>query len=229
VAVRSGPCTAFRRARGLRDEGNGDRRRWRTAPVPRWGEFTAICAVKSPHTALLLGGDAENGALGAISRIAPATWPVHAPLAALSAHVAPTTTARAGRHRPHAAAASPITFSRRSSAFSANVRVSVTDEPRITVAGDPREAVDEARQGPGALVVVDDEVLAGQRHHPLEDHVVDRDRLHERLEVLRLGGQAIDATVQRVVEQLAELRVQVVARRCKRASSPVASKTPTSE
>ena len=41
------------------------------------------------------------------------------------------------RRRAYAAAASPITFSRRSSAFIANARVSDTDEPRITVSSSP--------------------------------------------------------------------------------------------
>jgi hypothetical protein len=41
----------------------------------------------------------------------------------------------------------------------------------VLVARDLREAVDEARQRPGLLVEVDDEVLAGERQHALDDHV----------------------------------------------------------
>jgi hypothetical protein len=82
----------------------------------------------------------------------------------------------------------------------------------VLVAGDLREAVDEAGQRADPLVVVDDEVLAGEGEHPLEHHVVDRDRLDQRLEVLGPRRQAIDAAVQRLVEELAELGVQVLAR-----------------
>ena len=63
----------------------------------------------------------------------------------------------------------------------------------MLVAGDVREALDEARQRPLALVVVDDEVLAGERQHPLDHHVVDRDRLDQRLDVLGLDREAVDA------------------------------------
>src|SRR3954447_11063991 len=81
-----------------------------------------------------------------------------------------------------------------------------------------------------ALVVVDDEVLAGQRQHPLEHHVVDRDRLDERLEVLGVGREAVDAAVQRVVEELAPnsgLRCSLVV--ASRSSRLPAFSTPTSE
>ena len=60
----------------------------------------------------------------------------------------------------------------------------------VLVARDVREALDEARQRPLALVVVDDEVLAGEREHPLDHHVVDRDRLDERLERPRARRRA---------------------------------------
>ena len=62
------------------------------------------------------------------------------------------------------------------------------------------------------LVEVHDEVLAGEREHPLDDHVVERHRLHERLEVLGLGRQPVHARAQHLVEQLAELLVQMLRR-----------------
>ena len=63
----------------------------------------------------------------------------------------------------------------------------------MLVARDVGEALDEGGQRALALVVVDDEVLAGEGEHPLDDHVVDRDRLDERLEVLGLARQPVDA------------------------------------
>ena len=62
------------------------------------------------------------------------------------------------------------------------------------------------------LVVLDDEVLPRQGEHPLDDHVVERDRLDERLEVLGLAREPVDAALQHLVEQHVELRVQVLAR-----------------
>jgi hypothetical protein len=55
-------------------------------------------------------------------------------------------------------------------------------------------------------------VLSGEREHALDDHVVERDRLHQRLEVLRLARELVDAALQHVVEQVVELRVEVHAR-----------------
>ena len=81
----------------------------------------------------------------------------------------------------------------------------------MLVARDVREAVHEAGQRAGPLVEVDDEVLAGQGQHPLGDHVVDRDRLDERLAVLGLDRQAVDAAVQHLVEERVELGVEVLA------------------
>ena len=65
---------------------------------------------------------------------------------------------------------------------------------------------------PTLLVVLDDEVLAGEGEHPLDDHVVERDRLDQRLEVLGLAGEVVDAALEHLVEELVELRVQVRAR-----------------
>src|SRR3954470_860157 len=82
----------------------------------------------------------------------------------------------------------------------------------MLVAGHVGEARNEAGQRAGPLVEVDDEVLAGERQHPLGDHVVDRDRLDERLAVLRLDGQAVHPAVEHLVEERVELRVEVLAR-----------------
>ena len=51
----------------------------------------------------------------------------------------------------------------------------------VLVPGDQVEALDEARKHSLSLVVVDDEVLAGKGKHPFDDHVIERDRLYERL------------------------------------------------
>ena len=51
----------------------------------------------------------------------------------------------------------------------------------VLVAGDVAEPLDEAGQRALLLVVADDEVLAGEGEHPLDDHVVERDRLDQRL------------------------------------------------
>ena len=75
----------------------------------------------------------------------------------------------------------------------------------VLVARDLGEALDEARQRPHPLVVVHDEVLAGEGEHALDDHVVDRHRLDQRLEVLGLDRQPVDARVQHLVEEDAEL------------------------
>ena len=81
----------------------------------------------------------------------------------------------------------------------------------VLVARDLGEALDEARQRPHPLVVIShDEVLAGEGEHALDDHVVDRHGLDERLEVLGLGREAVDAGVQRLVEQDAEVLVDVL-------------------
>ena len=48
-------------------------------------------------------------------------------------------------------------------------------------------------------------MLAGEGQHPLDDHVVERHRLHQGLQVLGLSGQAVDALAEHLVEQLAEL------------------------
>ena len=208
-------------------------------------------------------GHAPAGPAGDDSRAPGATTPVPPP--------APRRTARRRRDSgalppptAQAAATSPMTFMRRSSACSANARVSAIEVPNsstvssvgrplrlqhalrdrrdlaeraldrgrvarvlarhvaqearaegdvtVLVARDVDEALDEARQRALALVVVDDEVLAGEREHPLDHHVVDRDRLDERLEVLRLDGEPVDAPLQQLVEQHAELGVEVLAR-----------------
>ena len=80
----------------------------------------------------------------------------------------------------------------------------------VLVARDLREALDEARQRPHPLVVVHDEVLAGEGEHALDDHVVDRHGLDERLEVLGLDGEPVDPRVQHLVEEDAELLVDVL-------------------
>ena len=74
----------------------------------------------------------------------------------------------------------------------------------VLVAGDVREALHEAGQGADSRVVLDDVVLPGKRQGPLDDHVVERDRLDEGLRVLGLGGEAVDAVAEHAVEQLGE-------------------------
>ena len=56
----------------------------------------------------------------------------------------------------------------------------------VLVAGDVREPLDETRQGPHALVVVDDEVLSGEGEHPLDHHVVERHGLDQGVPVAGL-------------------------------------------
>ena len=80
----------------------------------------------------------------------------------------------------------------------------------VLVAGDVREALHEGRQRPLLLVVVDDEVLAGEGEHPLDDHVVDRHELDRALEVLGLARQAVGAALELLVEEVVELRVEVL-------------------
>ena len=82
----------------------------------------------------------------------------------------------------------------------------------VLVAGDLVEALAEAGQGAHLLVVLEDEVLPGEGEHPLDDHVVERDRLHQQLEVLRAARQAVHAALQHLVEELVELGVHVLAR-----------------
>ena len=55
-------------------------------------------------------------------------------------------------------------------------------------------------------------MLARQRQHPLDHHVVQRDRLDEQLGVVRVHGQAVHPAVEHLVEQHVEVRREVVAR-----------------
>ena len=96
----------------------------------------------------------------------------------------------------------------------------------VLVAGDVREPCDEAGEGPVALVVVDDEVLPGEREHPLGDHVVDRHGFDERLKVLGLRRQAVDAGAQLLVEEHLELRVEVLAGRREAILEPLGLQDP---
>src|SRR5688572_26685406 len=82
----------------------------------------------------------------------------------------------------------------------------------VLVARDVVEALHEAGQRALLLVVLKDEVLAGESQHPLDDHVVERHRLDQALEVLRLARQMVDAALQHLVEELVELGVHVLAR-----------------
>src|SRR5438093_5761499 len=84
--------------------------------------------------------------------------------------------------------------------------------------GEPR---DERRQRPHPLVVVDDEVLAGQGERALDDHVVQRDRLDQALVVLGLDGQAVDALVQDLVEEHLEVVVEVLGGGLKALAQPL--------
>ena len=54
-------------------------------------------------------------------------------------------------------------------------------------------------------------MLAGEREHALDHHVVDRHGLHERLDVFGLMRKPLHPPVQHFVEEHAELRVQVLA------------------
>ena len=99
----------------------------------------------------------------------------------------------------------------------------------VLVAGDVDEAFDEGRQRADAFVVGDDEVLAGERKHPLDHHVVDRDGLDQRLGVLGLAREPVDAPAQQLVEQLPELGVEVLAGLGEAPPRSSASSTPTSE
>ena len=100
----------------------------------------------------------------------------------------------------------------------------------MLVAGDVREALDEGRQGALLGVVVDDEVLAGEGQCPLDDHVVERDRLDQGPGVLGVGGELVHAALQHHVEQLGEGLVQMLSRwpRSRSAIPSVPSYTPTS-
>ena len=91
------------------------------------------------------------------------------------------------------------------------------------------EPLDEAGQRALPLVVVDDEVLAGEGEHALDHHVVERHRLDERLEVLGLvapaGGPASAAS------RRTARRTRGSGARTSRASRPSGRRlsTPTSE
>ncbi len=99
----------------------------------------------------------------------------------------------------------------------------------MLVAGDVGEAFDEGRQRADAFVVGDDEVLAGEREHALDHHVVDRDGLDQRLGVLGLLREPVDAPAQQLVEELAELGVEVGEVSARRPPRSSAWSTPTSE
>ena len=80
----------------------------------------------------------------------------------------------------------------------------------MLVAGDVLEALDKGRQGAFLLVEVHDEVLPGEGQHSLDHHVVDRHRLDQRLGVLRLDREAIGPLLQHLVEETAEVLVEVL-------------------
>ena len=65
---------------------------------------------------------------------------------------------------------------------------------------------------PLLLEVVLDEVLAGQRERPLDDHVVEHDEVDLRLDVGGVGEQALLRLDEVAVEELDERLVDVVAR-----------------
>ena len=80
----------------------------------------------------------------------------------------------------------------------------------MLVASHVLEALDESRKRSLRFVVVHDEVLPGEGQHPLDDHVVDRHGLDQRLGILRFGGEAIGALLQHLVEEPAEVVIQVL-------------------
>jgi hypothetical protein len=52
-------------------------------------------------------------------------------------------------------------------------------------------------------------MLAGEGQNALDDHVVERDRLHERLQVVGTAGQPVDSALEHLVEELVEPGVDV--------------------
>ena len=80
----------------------------------------------------------------------------------------------------------------------------------MLVAGDVAEPLDEGGQRPFLLVEVHDEVLAGEGQHPLDHHVVERHRLDHRLGVLRFLRQPLGPRAEHLVEEPAEVVVQVL-------------------
>src|SRR5829696_4980444 len=82
----------------------------------------------------------------------------------------------------------------------------------VLVTGDFVEALDEAGERALLLVVLEDEVLAGEGEHALDDHVVERDRLNQLLEIPGPASEMVHAPLQHLVEKLVELGVHVVVR-----------------
>ena len=70
-------------------------------------------------------------------------------------------------------------------------------------------------------------MLPGEGEHPLDHHVVERDRLDERRSP-RAARQVVHPALQHLVEELVELGVDVLARLGEPALGESASSTPTS-
>ena len=68
-------------------------------------------------------------------------------------------------------------------------------------------------QGPHPLVVVDDEVLPGERQHPLDHHVVEGDRLDQRVAVLGLLRRRSTRALSSPSKSVPEGRVEVLLER----------------
>jgi len=96
----------------------------------------------------------------------------------------------------------------------------------VLVASHVGEALHEGGQGAPALVEVDDEVLAGEREHALDDHVVDRHRLYQDPEILGLAGQAVHPAAQELVKEHAEVWVEVLAGLVQAALQPIGREHP---
>ena len=98
------------------------------------------------------------------------------------------------------------------------------EEPRavgdvpVLVLGDLQEALEAAREDVLLLEVVLDEELPGQREGPLDDHVVQRHEVDLRLDVARVGEQAVLRLDEVAVEELDERVADVVARALRRSS-----------
>jgi hypothetical protein len=71
-------------------------------------------------------------------------------------------------------------------------------------------------------------MLAGEGQNALDDHVVERDRLHERLQVVGTAGQPVDSALEHLVEELVEPGVTCLPVSASRPCRVSASRTPTS-
>ena len=74
-----------------------------------------------------------------------------------------------------------------------------TERADFQATSDPA-LLDSADRGESQLLSYRDLYLLWERQHALDHHVVDRDRLHQRLQIVGLDAQPVDAPAQGFVE-----------------------------